>query len=310
MDSPDPKRPRRALRPERGDLHHAPAPPSSARPSRPSAPRTIPVRSRRSWSGTRPSRSGTSPTTTRIAQSGSCPTTARPGSREPQLRRNRGLGPGARLLRRRRPVAPPQGPPPTRSARRHRRRHRVLRPRVIIKRRGQSHAAASTACSASSTCSDPGAWRPTWARPCPGRCVLERDRAPRRAHPRWLCRGLRVDAASYPARPRARRSRTAAPDALDRAIALPRPVADWEAASARCSTTTPSSPASPRAGPHRRPAGRRHRRPGPATRRAPPDPHHLGWSWKEPRALIALAVVAGVPASRISAALNRRGRGI
>ncbi|CAN5618078.1 hypothetical protein BH10ACT1_BH10ACT1_35800 [soil metagenome] len=36
----------------------------------------------------------------------------------------------------------------------------------------------------------------------------------------------------------------------------------------------------------------------------------LRWSWREPRAAIALAVVAGVPASRISAVLNRRGRGI
>jgi GT2 family glycosyltransferase len=36
----------------------------------------------------------------------------------------------------------------------------------------------------------------------------------------------------------------------------------------------------------------------------------LGWSWREPRALIALAIAAGVPAGRITAALNRRGRGI
>lgn len=36
----------------------------------------------------------------------------------------------------------------------------------------------------------------------------------------------------------------------------------------------------------------------------------LRWSWREPRAVVALAVVAGVPAGRISAALNRRGRGI
>jgi len=36
----------------------------------------------------------------------------------------------------------------------------------------------------------------------------------------------------------------------------------------------------------------------------------LASSWREPRALIALAVVAGVPAGRISAALNKRGRGI
>lgn len=36
----------------------------------------------------------------------------------------------------------------------------------------------------------------------------------------------------------------------------------------------------------------------------------LRWSWREPRALIALAVVAGVPAGRVSAALNKRGRGI
>lgn len=34
------------------------------------------------------------------------------------------------------------------------------------------------------------------------------------------------------------------------------------------------------------------------------------WSWREPRIPIALAVVAGLPAERISAALNRRGRGI
>lgn len=36
----------------------------------------------------------------------------------------------------------------------------------------------------------------------------------------------------------------------------------------------------------------------------------LQWSWKEPRAVIALAVVAGVPADKITTALNRRGRGI
>jgi len=33
-------------------------------------------------------------------------------------------------------------------------------------------------------------------------------------------------------------------------------------------------------------------------------------SWREPRGLIALAVVAGVPATKVTAALNRRGRGI
>ena len=33
-------------------------------------------------------------------------------------------------------------------------------------------------------------------------------------------------------------------------------------------------------------------------------------SWREPRGLIALAVLAGVPASKVSGALNRRGRGI
>lgn len=33
-------------------------------------------------------------------------------------------------------------------------------------------------------------------------------------------------------------------------------------------------------------------------------------SWREPRAAVALAVVVGIPAGRISAALNRRGRGI
>ena len=36
----------------------------------------------------------------------------------------------------------------------------------------------------------------------------------------------------------------------------------------------------------------------------------LGWNWREPRAAIALAVVCGLPAERVSAALNRRGRGI
>ena len=36
----------------------------------------------------------------------------------------------------------------------------------------------------------------------------------------------------------------------------------------------------------------------------------LGWSPLEPRAAIALAVAAGVPADRITTALNRRGRGI
>jgi hypothetical protein len=36
----------------------------------------------------------------------------------------------------------------------------------------------------------------------------------------------------------------------------------------------------------------------------------LGWSMLEPRAAIALAIVAGVPAERLAAALNRRGHGI
>ncbi|WP_426571199.1 glycosyltransferase family 2 protein [Aquihabitans sp. McL0605] len=36
----------------------------------------------------------------------------------------------------------------------------------------------------------------------------------------------------------------------------------------------------------------------------------LGWSWKEPRAVLALAVAAGVPAEKLSAALNKRGRGL
>ncbi len=36
----------------------------------------------------------------------------------------------------------------------------------------------------------------------------------------------------------------------------------------------------------------------------------LGWSWREPRALLATAIIAGVPASTITSALNRRGRGI
>ena len=35
-----------------------------------------------------------------------------------------------------------------------------------------------------------------------------------------------------------------------------------------------------------------------------------GWSWRGPRALIALAVAGGVPADTVTAALNRRGRGI
>jgi hypothetical protein len=33
-------------------------------------------------------------------------------------------------------------------------------------------------------------------------------------------------------------------------------------------------------------------------------------SWREPRAAIALAVALGVPASKVTAALNKRGRGI
>ncbi len=36
----------------------------------------------------------------------------------------------------------------------------------------------------------------------------------------------------------------------------------------------------------------------------------LAWSWREPRAYIALAVAAGVPIEPVAAALNRRGRGI
>lgn len=36
----------------------------------------------------------------------------------------------------------------------------------------------------------------------------------------------------------------------------------------------------------------------------------LGWSWREPRAVIALAVVAGIPIDVIGTQLNKRGRGI
>lgn len=36
----------------------------------------------------------------------------------------------------------------------------------------------------------------------------------------------------------------------------------------------------------------------------------LRWSWREPRAAIALAVIAGVPVGRIAAVLNKRGRGL
>jgi hypothetical protein len=36
----------------------------------------------------------------------------------------------------------------------------------------------------------------------------------------------------------------------------------------------------------------------------------LGWSWREPRAYLALLVAAGVPAEKLSAFLNKRGRGI
>ena len=36
----------------------------------------------------------------------------------------------------------------------------------------------------------------------------------------------------------------------------------------------------------------------------------IGWSWKEPRAYLALLVAAGVPAEKLSAALNKRGRGL
>jgi hypothetical protein len=36
----------------------------------------------------------------------------------------------------------------------------------------------------------------------------------------------------------------------------------------------------------------------------------LAWNWREPRALIAALVTAGVPVEPIAAALNRRGRGI
>ena len=35
-----------------------------------------------------------------------------------------------------------------------------------------------------------------------------------------------------------------------------------------------------------------------------------GWSWKEPRAILALLVVAGIPAEKLSAVLNKRGRGL
>ena len=36
----------------------------------------------------------------------------------------------------------------------------------------------------------------------------------------------------------------------------------------------------------------------------------LGWSWREPRAWLAMLVVAGVPAERLGAILNARGRGL
>jgi hypothetical protein len=36
----------------------------------------------------------------------------------------------------------------------------------------------------------------------------------------------------------------------------------------------------------------------------------LGWSWREPRAVLALLVAAGVPAERLNAILNARGRGL
>lgn len=35
-----------------------------------------------------------------------------------------------------------------------------------------------------------------------------------------------------------------------------------------------------------------------------------GWSWREPRAVLALGVVAGIPADALGAALNKRGRGL
>jgi glycosyltransferase involved in cell wall biosynthesis len=36
----------------------------------------------------------------------------------------------------------------------------------------------------------------------------------------------------------------------------------------------------------------------------------VGWSWREPRAYVAAAIAAGVPVELISAALNKRGRGL
>lgn len=36
----------------------------------------------------------------------------------------------------------------------------------------------------------------------------------------------------------------------------------------------------------------------------------VGWSWREPRAVLALLVAAGVPAETLSAILNKRGRGL
>ena len=36
----------------------------------------------------------------------------------------------------------------------------------------------------------------------------------------------------------------------------------------------------------------------------------LGWSWREPRAYLALLVAGGIPATKMSAFLNKRGRGI
>ena len=36
----------------------------------------------------------------------------------------------------------------------------------------------------------------------------------------------------------------------------------------------------------------------------------LGWSWKEPRAYLAMLIAAGVPAETLGAALNKRGKGL
>ncbi len=233
-------------------------------------------------------------------------------ARQPQLRCGRSCGTGAGLLRRRRPVAAGQGSPPARPPGRDRRRHVLVGPRGPDRRQGDPARGRRRRAALRRPAPHPAHGGLHGHRHGARRGLLGRHRAHGRAHPRRLRRGLRVDAAGHPPPAGPGDPRTAAADALDRALPLPGPVARLGGRPRPDPRAAPRlQPRAARPRPHRGPDRRGHRRPGAPSRGAPPGgPHLERRSWREPRGLIALAVVAGVPAGKVSAALNRRGRGI